>query len=203
MDCRPTTPAGHGKAGVSGLGKAIGKENTMMLESDVRYLLDRFAIQDVIAKYGLGQDLHQGDDADQDMLTQWAEVFAPDAVIDASDVGLSAEIGLEEFVDFMRGEGRRPDQGLGRLFGLWQHREGYAVVTIDDDAATAVSPFFHTHETRDGKANVIHTGLWHDRLERRAEGWRIVHRRLEDGFFHTFARISNPQDLIEKNPAQK
>jgi hypothetical protein len=31
------------------------------------------------------------------MLAQWSEVFAPDAVIDASDVGLDAEIGLEEF----------------------------------------------------------------------------------------------------------
>jgi hypothetical protein len=30
----------------------------MTLESGVRYLLDRFANQDVIAKYGLGQDLH-------------------------------------------------------------------------------------------------------------------------------------------------
>jgi hypothetical protein len=56
----------------------------MPLESDVRYVLDRFAIQDVIAKYGLGQDLHQGDNEDQNMLAQWAEVFAPDAVIDAA-----------------------------------------------------------------------------------------------------------------------
>jgi hypothetical protein len=45
----------------------------MTLQSDVRYLLDRLAIQDVIARYGLGQDLHQGDNEDQNMLAQWAE----------------------------------------------------------------------------------------------------------------------------------
>jgi SnoaL-like domain len=105
----------------------------MTLQSDVRYVLDRFAIQDVIARYGLGQDLHQGDNEDQNMLAQWAEVFAPDAVIGASGVGLSAEIGLAEFVDFMRGPDHQPDQGLGQLFGLWQRREGYATVTVDGD----------------------------------------------------------------------
>jgi hypothetical protein len=43
----------------------------MTLQSDVRYALDRFAIQDVIARYGLGQDLHQGGNEDQNMLAQW------------------------------------------------------------------------------------------------------------------------------------
>jgi hypothetical protein len=175
----------------------------MTLQSDIRYLLDRFAIQDVIAGYGLGQDLHQGDNKDQNMLAQWAEVFAPDAVIDASDVGLSAGTGLAEYVDFMRGKDRRGDQGLGRLFVLWQHREGYATVTVDGDTATAISPFFHTHQTRDGDANVIHTGLWHDRLERRTEGWRIVHRYLENGFFNTFPRIANPHDLAGNHPTDQ
>jgi hypothetical protein len=85
----------------------------MTWEADLRYVLDRFAIQDVIAKYGLGQDLHQGDNEDQNMLAQWAEVFAPDAVIDASAVGLSAELGLAEYVDFMRGKGPQGQPGTG------------------------------------------------------------------------------------------
>ncbi|MFE0514385.1 nuclear transport factor 2 family protein [Streptomyces sp. NPDC058964] len=170
----------------------------MTSETDVRYLLDRIAVQDVIARYGLGQDLHQGNNTDQDLMAQWAEVFSRDAVIDASDVGQSSEIGLADYIDFMRGTDRKGTAGLGKLFGLWQHREGYATVVVDGDRATATSPFFHTHETRDGRANVIHTGLWHDRLERRPEGWRIVHRRLENGFFHTFARIDNPGDLLER-----
>jgi hypothetical protein len=175
----------------------------MAVESDVRYLLDRIAIQDVIARYGLGQDLHQGDDEDQDLLAQWAEVFAPDVVIDASDVGMRAETGLDEYVGFMRGESRGGDEGLGRLFGRWQHREGYATVALDGDTATASSPFFHIHEMRDGTADVIHTGLWHDRLERRPQGWRIVHRRLENGFFTTLPRIANPHDLVGHDPVER
>ena len=39
-----------------------------------------FAVEDVIANYGLGQDLLQGDNEDQNMLAQWAEVFAPNGV---------------------------------------------------------------------------------------------------------------------------
>ena len=170
----------------------------MSTDTDVRYLLDRIAIQDIVSKYGLGQDLHQGDNDDQDLMAQWGEVFSADAVIDASDVGQSAEIGLADYIDFMRGADRKGTEGLGKLFGLWQHREGYATVTLDGDTATATSPFFHTHETRDGQANVIHTGLWHDRLERRPEGWRIVHRRVEHTFFNTFARIADPVDLTER-----
>jgi hypothetical protein len=124
----------------------------MTLHSDLRYVLDRFAIQDVIARYGLGQDLHQGANEDQNMLAQRADVFAPDAVIDATDVEPSAGTGLAEYVDFIRGQDRRGDQGLGRLFGVWQHRQGHATVTVDSDTATAISPFFHTHQTRDANA---------------------------------------------------
>ena len=163
------------------------------IEEKIQYLLDRVEIQDVISKYGLGQDLHQGDNSDQDMMAQWGDVFSRDVLIDASAVGLSNEISLQEYVDFMRGKDPKPTEGLGKLFKLWQHREGYATVTLTGNTATAISPFLHLHETRDGLANVIHAGLWHDKLERCEEGWRIVHRRLENGFFHAFQRIETPQ----------
>jgi hypothetical protein len=45
----------------------------MTIEADLRYAPDRIAIRDVIAKYGLGQDLHQPDDADQNILEQWSQ----------------------------------------------------------------------------------------------------------------------------------
>jgi hypothetical protein len=127
------------------------------------------------------------------MMAEWAHVFSEDAVIDASSVGLSNKTSLQDYLDFMRGKEPKPTEGLGKLFKLWQHREGYATVTIEGNSATAVSPFFHMHETRDGNANVFHTGLWHDRLDRRAEGWRIIHRRVESGFFHAFQRIETPK----------
>jgi hypothetical protein len=43
-----------------------------------QYLLDRFEIQDVIARYGRGQDDHQGDDFH--ILDDWDNVFTPDAI---------------------------------------------------------------------------------------------------------------------------
>jgi hypothetical protein len=164
-----------------------------LLEKNVQYLMDRIEIQDLIGKYGLGQDLHQGNNPDQDMMKEWGEVFSENATIDASDVGLEAKINMSDYLDFMRGKDRLPTEGLGEKFALWQHREGYAVVEIDKDTATAISPFFHLHETRDGAANLIHTGLWHDKLERKEQGWRIVHRRVENGFFHCFERIPTPK----------
>lgn len=86
-------------------------------------------------------------------------MFTSDATIDASEVGLSSAISLTGYVQFMRGKDAKGTEGLGKRLGLWQHREGYATVTLQGDNATAISPFFHTHETRDGKAQLVHTGL--------------------------------------------
>ncbi|MCU1494201.1 MAG: hypothetical protein JWO62_1965 [Acidimicrobiaceae bacterium] len=164
----------------------------MTLEIDVRYLLDRLAIQDLIAKYGMGQDLHQADD-DQDVLQQWLEIFAPDAVLDASAVGGPAAMTLQEYAELLRGPNLDGQKGMPVHFDAWQHREGYATVTIEGDTATAVSPFLHLHEARDGGSNLVHAGMWRDTLKRLPQGWRISHRRLQDLFFNTFARVENPK----------
>jgi hypothetical protein len=163
----------------------------MSTERDLRYVLDRFAIQDLIAVYGLGQDLHQAGQ-DNDVLAQWAEVFAPDAVIDTSAVGGPSAMTLSEYAHMLRGPGLDGTRGMPVPFDAWQHREGYASVGIDGDTATAVSPFLHLHQTRDGAANLLHAGMWHDRLARLPQGWRITHRRLQDLFFNTFPRVENP-----------
>lgn len=168
----------------------------MPVETDLRYLLDRIAIQDVIATYGLGQDLHEPDDANQNILEQWSQVFAPDAVIDTSAVGGEGRLGLVEFAELMRGKGLTGEAGLGIVFAKWQHREGHAVVTIDGDKATATSPFLHLHEVREDGSQLIHAGTWLDRLERRPEGWRIVHRSMRQGFFHRFATIPLPEKML-------
>jgi hypothetical protein len=77
----------------------------MTAETDLRYVFDRIAIQDMIAKYGIGQDLHQPDNADQNILQQWSQVFASDAVIDASSVGYENPIDLITYAEMMRGKG--------------------------------------------------------------------------------------------------
>lgn len=163
----------------------------MNVERDLQYVLDRLAIQDLVASYGLGQDLHQTGD-DNDVLAQWRKIFAADAVIDASAVGAPAAMSLQEYAELLRGPGFDGSAGMPAHFDAWQHREGYATVDIEGGTAVAVSPFLHLHQTRDGAANVIHAGLWHDRLRRLPEGWRITHRSLRDLFFNTFSRIENP-----------
>src|SRR5260370_4291991 len=103
---------------------------------DLQYGLDRFAIQDLIAAYGLGQDLHQAGQ-DNDVLAQWEEVFAPDAVIDASAVGAPNAMTLSEYAHMLRGPGQDGTRGMPVPFDAWQHREVYTSVSIDRDNATA------------------------------------------------------------------
>jgi hypothetical protein len=154
------------------------------LDARVQYLADRIEIQDVIARYGLGQDLHE--DGDNDVLAQWDDVFTPDGVADYSSTGVPelAGIGFRELVDFMRKPG-------GSMRGLkrWQHFQGWSTVTIEGDTATARTPHLHTHQGEtDGIGwNLMQTGMFVDRLERTPDGWRIAHRTLEILWMDTFA----------------
>ncbi|MFE5501272.1 nuclear transport factor 2 family protein [Amycolatopsis japonica] len=155
---------------------------TQSVEERLRYLLDRAEIQDLVTRYGLGQDLHQ--DGDNAVLEQWDQVFAPDATVDYSAAGASlAGIGHRELADAMRGPN-------GSMNGLrrWQHFEGVSTVDIQGDTATARTPHIHTHqgETEGRGWNLIQTGFFVDHLERRPEGWRIAHRLLEITWMDTF-----------------
>lgn len=164
----------------------------MDIDTTVRYLLDRLEIQDVIMRYGLGQDLHQ--DTDHNVLQQWDDVFAPDATVDYSAAGTPAGLSYRELAEFMRGKDSTGGGSMGVLRN-WQHLEGHSTVTIDGDTATARTPHLHTHKGRyDGTDgwNVIEAGIFHDRFERRPEGWRITHRRLEIHWLDTFTTQAGP-----------
>jgi hypothetical protein len=162
---------------------------------DVRYLLDRLEIQDKIALYGFGQDLHQAGAADKNILEEWSQIFAPEVQIDLHSLGLRV-FNLHDYAELMRGPGLRGG-GLENNFKAWQHIEGQARVTIDGDTATSVALHFHTHEHRDGKQNLFDLGYWHDNWERRADGWFIVRRRHQSLYTNTFAVIPNPAFLEE------
>jgi hypothetical protein len=43
-----------------------------------------------------------------------------------------------------------------------------------------------------GEVNTFAVGYWHDRWERRPEGWRIVYLRVQQLYFHTFPLVTNP-----------
>jgi hypothetical protein len=156
---------------------------TRFSEERLQYLADRIEIQDLIVRYGLGQDLHE--DGDNNVLEQWDSVFAPDATADYSVVDPSLkDIGYQQLVEVMRG-----DSGSMRGLLRWQHFQGTATVEIDGDSAMARTEHIHTHKgSTDGKGwNLIQTGFFVDRLERRPEGWRIAHRTLEIIWMDTFA----------------
>lgn len=163
-----------------------------MTDDRIQYLLDRIEIQDKIALYGLGQDLHQADSGDSDVLAQWGEIFAPDATIDATD-GAGRVFDLREYAELMRGKGLvGGTEGLGYSFDAWQHIEGHATVTIDGDTAHSIAPHLHTHSNRDESGNTFAVGYWHDDWVRTPAGWRISYRRVQNLYFHTFPRVENP-----------
>ncbi|MEV5775087.1 nuclear transport factor 2 family protein [Streptomyces antimycoticus] len=153
------------------------------LEQRLQYVSDRVEIQDLMVRYALGQDLHQS--GDNDVLEQWGTVFAAEATVDYSAAGGPAlrDIPYRTLVDVMRGAD-------GSMSGLlkWQHFQGYSTVDIDGDAALARTQHLHSHQgSTDGRGwNLIQTGFFVDRLERRPEGWRIVHRALEIIWMDTF-----------------
>ncbi len=165
----------------------------MDIETTVRYLLDRLEIQDVIMRYGLGQDLHQ--DKDGNVLEQWDDVFAPHATVDYSAAGTpEAGVSYRDLAEVMRGKDLAGGGTMGPLRN-WQHLEATSTVTIDGDTATAQTPHLHTHkgryEDKDGW-NVIEAGIFHDHLERLPQGWRITHRRLEIHWLDTFTTQAGP-----------
>jgi len=156
------------------------------VEERLQYLLDRMEIQDLVTRYGLGQDLHQN--GNNDVLAEWDEVFAPGATVDYSATGAPLDgVTYEELVKVMRGPG-------GSMTGLrsWQHFEGVPTVHIDGDVATARTPYIHTHKggTDEAGWNLIQTGFFVDQLERRPDGWRIAHRTLEILWMDTFPTIA-------------
>ncbi|MFJ8363828.1 nuclear transport factor 2 family protein [Streptomyces sp. NPDC093984] len=153
------------------------------LERRLQYVSDRIEIQDLMVRYALGQDLHQS--GDNEVLEQWDTVFAAEATVDYSAAGGSAlkDIPYRRLVDVMRGAD-------GSMSGLlkWQHFQGCSTVDIEGDTALARTQHLHTHQgSTDSRGwNLIQTGFFVDRLERRPEGWRIVRRTLEIIWMDTF-----------------
>jgi SnoaL-like domain len=147
--------------------------------TDIRYLLDRLEIQDVIARYALGQNVTQHDDI---LLDLWREVFTPDATLDYGTGGFGKGTYVE-LADWMRGDGPH-----GRMyeFTRWQHLLGLPTVTIDGDTATARTDMLVTHKAKpddsteqDSSWYVTSAFALYDNLVRTADGWRISFRHLE------------------------
>jgi SnoaL-like domain len=142
----------------------------------LQYALDRLDIQDVIARYSLGQDSHQGDDSR--ILEQWDHTFTDDARVDYSVAG--GTVGsYRDLATWMRGDARQ--SGSMSVFSNWQHMLSLPNVDLHGDTAHARTDFYATHRSRPEQANRVHfnaAGAFVDELVRRPEGWRIRSREL-------------------------
>jgi 3-phenylpropionate/cinnamic acid dioxygenase small subunit len=71
------------------------------------------------------------------------------------------------------------------LHRVTQHQMSNPLVDLDGDRATArtYGNLVHVQELLDGKPSyVVQHAVYHDALARRAEGWRITSRRLDNLF---------------------
>lgn len=132
--------------------------NSITLEA----LLEEKQIERVVKAYATALDKHD-----------WAaldEVFAPDAT--AFYDGFGSVGSRADIVALVR-------SALERC-GTTQHLLGNVVIDIDGDQATAACYLQAIHLGLGGYQGQIMTvwGEYRDRLQRRPEGWRIVHREL-------------------------
>jgi SnoaL-like domain len=151
-----------------------------LTDKQMRYLSDRFEIQDVLSRYAAGQDDHQGDD--DRVIDIWSEVFTSDAVLDYSQAGSPFGVcSYRELASTMRGAANQPGVMNGS-FHRWQHMLGLPLVQVKDDHATARTDLLATHVGRTHVGTPWHlfdAAIFYDQLVRTSAGWRIHTRRLQ------------------------
>jgi hypothetical protein len=164
----------------------------------VQYLLDRFAIQDTLARYASGQDDHQN--GMRGTLTIWSSVFTEDAVLDYSAAGFPfGKCSYTELASLMRGDGKTMGV-MNSSFASWQHMLGLPQVDIQGDTAQARTDLLATHH------GLSHAGRnWHlfnacvfqDKLIRAVNGWRICARLLKVHYVETIETLDGISALPE------
>jgi 3-phenylpropionate/cinnamic acid dioxygenase small subunit len=103
-------------------------------------------------------------------------VFAPGAEVHYNVFG-GVKQSWPDIRDFLR-------TGLS-LHRVTQHQMSNPMVELDGDRAAArtYGNLVHVQELLDGKPSyVVQHAIYHDALARRAEGWRITSRRLDNLF---------------------
>jgi hypothetical protein len=133
------------------------------LEEELRELLDKQAIHEVVLRIARGTDRF-----DKDLL---AECIAPDAMIDMG--GTKIMSGAEFSAALTPPPGPRP----GRM-----HFVANVLVTLDGDAAFAESYIISYQDVPrgDDRFTRVRAGRYLDKFCRCAPGWKLTHRTLVD-----------------------
>ena len=128
---------------------------------DLAEIQDRFAIIDLYDRQLAAAEAFD--------MTAYDTTFAADARVDLSDFG-RAESGYPEYRAWLAGLSTTMVSAQRIIGGLRLELDGAS-------ARTRVPVACHVTMLIAGERRLTHTGLFYeDRLERRAEGWRIVHR---------------------------
>lgn len=133
-----------------------------MTDLTVETLLEEKRIERVLVRYALALDEHD-----------WAgldEVFVPEATAWYQGIGdFSSRDAIRDMIS-----------GVLQTCGRTQHLLGNFRIAIDGNKATAKCYLQAIHVGQGALAAQTMTvwGEYSDRLERRPEGWRIVHREL-------------------------
>jgi hypothetical protein len=150
------------------------------LQRDVRYLMDRTAILDCIARHARGCDRH-----DVDLVTS---AYHTDGV---DEHGYTVNAGPEY--------GAWANATHAQTSRVHLHNITTHSCEIDGDTAHAESYVIVVLTGADGKTAQFITGRYIDRLERREAQWRIVVRRSTvEGMFVADARVLQSPFFTEK-----
>ncbi len=151
----------------------------MPSDADLQVLLDKQQIHEVLLRYGMGLDR-----LDEDLV---ASVYHDDGIDDHGGSPTSGREFARWVVEFLR-----------TGFRSTSHVIANALIAVDADVAHSQSYYFAWQRfERDGKDyDLVISGRYVDRFERRAGAWKIAHRyRLND-----FSRVD---PVVEaRRPAQ-
>jgi SnoaL-like domain len=139
---------------------------TSYIETQLKFLLDREAIRDVIMRY-----CHGADRCDESMLQS---VYWPDATDDHGVFSGSAS----NYIPFLLKTAAQMDQ--------MQHLVGNMLIRNSDNTASCESYFFGYHRVRNERGvpqDMIASGRYLDELEQRDGEWRILRRKVVFDWF--------------------
>jgi hypothetical protein len=148
----------------------------MIAEAEIRALIDRAAISDVVTAYAAAVD---GRDWDR-----FRSLFAESVFIDfrSFDPSLYRQLPLDELVEITRALA---------AFDATQHLSTNHVHTLDGDRARCVSYMHAGHFlTREGEQHFCFLyGFYTYELQRRADGWKIDRYGLQVTAQHGDPRV--------------
>ncbi|MGZ6958370.1 MAG: nuclear transport factor 2 family protein [Ilumatobacteraceae bacterium] len=135
-------------------------------DRELRGLLDRQAITDVLHRYCRNVDLFRAD--------KIAELFTDDCVVDYGPGQGGAIHGAAQLE-----AGLRSRAGLKRFSATSHHVSNIQIDFTDDDHASSVCYLYAWHAWTDSsRPDAYLWGQYHDRVVRRDNGWLIASRHL-------------------------